>query len=217
MGKTDERVFEQLARDTLRWMPSLGIGFHPAVDETIYDETYLAKYQGYEGTEMAEALTQARVDLVNRWLVPALAVVDVGIGSGQFVLRCEARNRGNTYGYDINPSAKKMLKDVGLWLDPTAALVPAATFWDSLEHIPNPAFILQNVQRFVFISAPIYRDVEHVLRSKHFRPGEHCWYWTDDGMRNFMALFGFEQVEQNRMESDLGREDIGTYVFRRKE
>jgi hypothetical protein len=65
------------------------------------------------------------------------------------------------------------------------------------------------------VSCPIYENSEHILRSKHFRKDEHCWYWTEQGLITFMRHYGFEVVESNRMESDIGREDIGTFVFKR--
>ena len=38
------------------------------------------------------------------------------------------------------------------------------------------------VERLVFLCLPLFTGPEHVLRSKHFRPEEHCWYWTRDGL-----------------------------------
>ncbi len=88
------------------------------------------------------------------------------------------------YGFDINPYAVAWLKEVGKYKDPYP--VDSMSFWDSLEHI---------------------------LRSKHFRPDEHCWYWTKQGLQRFMSNFDFSLLEYNLMETEIGREDIGTFVF----
>jgi len=77
--------------------------------------------------------------------------------------------------------------------------------------------MLQGAKEFVFVSCPIYDDVEHVLRSKHFKPDEHCWYWTIKGLTTFMRIFGFEVQEINWMETEIGRESIATFVFKRYE
>jgi len=89
------------------------------------------------------------------------------------------------------------------------------TLWDVLEHIPNYQLLLANVREWLFVSLPIFRDAEHVLRSKHFRPTEHCWYFTRDGLVYAMKQCGFELVAESTFETDLGREDIGTFAFQR--
>jgi hypothetical protein len=136
--------------------------------------------------------------------------VDIGIGSGQFVDACS-----DCYGYDVSPQAEEWLERRGRWFDPYDRRFPVATFWDSLEHIPDPEPILSNVARWAFVAMPIYRDVQHVVQSKHFRPGEHCWYFTRDGLIGFMAEYGFECVLHDTRESLLGREDIHSFAFKR--
>jgi len=93
--------------------------------------------------------------------------------------------------------------------------VPAATFWDSLEHIPEPAAAIAQVEKWAFVSIPLFQGGEHCLRSKHFRREEHIWYFEDRGIRAWFAAQGFECVESNDEETRLGREDIRSYAFRR--
>lgn len=206
-------IFRQWASDGLVWLPERGMGFYP-VREQPYDAAYFAKYQGYAATDMGRALTEARIDFVARHFKGEL--VDIGIGCGDFVAaRALRRECGFTFGYDVNPAGVEWLQRYGCWLDPYRKAVAAATFWDSLEHIADPAPILANIDRFVFVSLPIFTDCAHVLRSKHFRKDEHCWYWTRDGFTAWMAEQGWRLIEQNRMETDLGREDIETFAFER--
>jgi hypothetical protein len=75
--------------------------------------------------------------------------------------------------------------------------------------------LLANVREWVFVSLPIFRDAEHALRSKHFKPDEHCWYFTRNGLVFAMQTCGFALVSESNVETDLGREDIGTFAFRR--
>jgi hypothetical protein len=157
---------------------------------------------------MADQLNAARVSMVNSWLTGSMNLVDVGIGGGRFVQeqRC--------LGFDVNPSAIEWLEKDGTWCNPYKEKVDCATFWDSLEHIHDPAPLLANVRKYVFISMPIYYHANHILRSKHFRKDEHCWYFTRNGLKWFMAQFGFTCVEWNTMEQPL-REDIESFVFMR--
>ena len=135
--------------------------------------------------------------------------MDVGIGGGRFV-----SERPLTWGFDVNPAAVAWLKGRDLFHDPYEHLVDAVTFWDSLEHIHDPRPLLANVRKFVFVSLPIFEDVAHVLRSKHFKKEEHCWYFSARGFESFMLSLGFQMVERNTMEQSC-REDISSYVFRR--
>lgn len=181
------------------------------VDSTgVYGEDYFKKYEGYAGTELGRKLTAARVGLVRQFLPDESQVVDVGIGCGQFV---EARP--NTLGYDVNPSGVEWLIKRGLFLNPYLTFVHSMSFWDSLEHIREPRKILESCWGYTFVSIPIFRDRDHVLGSKHYRPDEHYHYFTHEGFVRFMNQEGFELLGDSGMESALGREDISTFVFRR--
>jgi hypothetical protein len=72
------------------------------------------------------------------------------------------------------------------------------------------------VRKWVFVSIPIFTSAADVLRSKHYKPKEHVWYFTVGGLDHFMRSFGFECVDFNRMEREAGREQIDTFVFRRE-
>ena len=112
-----------------------------------------------------------------------------------------------------HPVALEMLHKERLFLNPHVEDVDCATFWDSLEHIQDIAGLLSHVKQFAFVSIPIFRDLAHARNSKHFRPDEHCWYYTDDGFKRFMYAHGFTVIGQSTFETDLGREDIGTYTL----
>lgn len=155
---------------------------------------------------MGARLTAFRAEFVARhWRGPLL---DVGIGCGQFV-----QSRPLTSGYDVNPAGIAWLLDRGLFVDPYRTMVQAAAFWDSLEHIANPAPLLARVTDFVFVSIPIFQDLAHVLRSKHYKPDEHFLYATDRGFRAFMDAHGWRCVDSDDTETTLGREDIRSYAF----
>jgi hypothetical protein len=109
------------------------------------------------------------------------------------------------------------LKDRHLYRDPREQPVHGLTFWDVIEHIPNPEAMLENARRFVFVSLPVVPgDGPPPAGWKHLRRDEHCWYFTRRGFIEWVEAHGFECVEHNTMESLLGRDDIGTFVFRRK-
>jgi hypothetical protein len=202
------RIARSLANGALTWIDNPGIGYLPITSaEQPYDEHYFERYQQRDRSPMGAALTRARLDLVRRWWNGP--VVDIGIGGGVFV-----ESRQLTWGYDVNPVAVEWLKKRGRYLDPYAAQsFPAATFWDSLEHIEEPSTLLHTLAFRIFVSMPIYRDLAHVKASKHFKPNEHVWYFTQRGLIEFMRAYGWECVEVSDVETVLGREDIGAFAF----
>ena len=155
---------------------------------------------------------QARFNFVEQYYRRTL--IDVGIGSGAFVELRRGRGR-TTYGYDVNPVGLAWLEERMLLVDPHVVAFDAMTLWDVLEHIPDFQSLLANVREWLFLSLPIFRDAEHALGSKHFKPAEHCWFFTRDGLMFAMNLCGFELVTESMIETELGREDIGTFAFRR--
>lgn len=158
---------------------------------------------------------QARFDFVEQHYRSTLPLIDVGIGSGAFIELRRSHGRA-TYGYDINPAGIAWLDERSLLADPHLVAVDGMTLWDVLEHITDFQSLLANVRKWLFVSLPIFADVEHVLRSKHFKPTEHCWYFTRDGLVFAMKSCGFALAAESSIETDLGREDIGTFAFKRE-
>jgi hypothetical protein len=198
-----------LARGRLLWLPELGLGYldqPPAPG--LYDEDYFKHYVELDASPISAELTAERMLLVLRHHEGE--IVDVGVGGGRFV------REANCYGWDVNPYAIKLLHDSGRLRDPRSQPVDAVTMWDSIEHMTDPGEILQNVRQWAFISTPIYTSEDDAIASKHFKPGEHLWYFTEAGLLSFMQTQGFRLQEANRMECTW-REGIGSYAFRRIE
>ncbi len=193
--------------DSLVWYPGYGMGYSP-VPAREYKGDYFADYVAKAATPMGAALTAARVALVERHWGGEL--VDVGIGSGQFVA-----SRGATTGYDVNATAVQWLKERGAYRDLYAQMYPALSFWDALEHIPGPARALRQAYRWAFVSLPVFESGEQVVRSKHYKPGEHIWYWTREGFARWVKRWGFEVREENDVETQLGREGICSFALER--
>ncbi|HFK1829541.1 TPA: methyltransferase domain-containing protein [Pseudomonas aeruginosa] len=191
--------------DCLLWSDELGMGFHPRPPMD-YTGPYFEKYQLLDATPMGTALTTARVDMVRRHFDGE--VLDVGIGGGRFVVESGGK------GFDVNEEAVQWLKSRNAYADPYKG-VAAITCWDSLEHVPDPEALVRSVGEWVFVSMPVYKDQADCLKSKHFKPGEHLHYWSVRGLVGWFAKMNFGCVEINERESELGREGITSFAFRR--
>jgi hypothetical protein len=193
--------------DCLLWAPEKGYGWHSSPPMT-YSGEYFAHYQKLDATPMGEVLTKARLELVEKYTYPAIGI-DIGIGGGRYV----EESRGD--GYDVSEEAVEWLKANSAYADPYINTVPHVTCWDSLEHIPEPEKLLAQVTDWLFVSMPIYDDAADVLRSKHYKPGEHLWYFTLQGFIAWCFRQGFECQEINHAETELGREGITSFAFKR--
>jgi hypothetical protein len=206
-------LVEQFSRRHLTWWPQIGIGYYPVeVGLAPYDQDYFDSFDRKARTDLGYALMQARCDFIERHYCETL--IDVGIGSGAFIELRQQCGRP-TCGYDVNPAGIRWLKERSLLADPYQVSFDAMTLWDVLEHVTDFDVLIANVRQWLFVSLPIFNDGEHVLRSKHFKPAEHCWYFTREGLVLALYMCGFGLISESMIETELGREDIGTFAFRR--
>ncbi len=179
-----------------------------------YDESYFDNYVRLEGAPIAVKLNAGRVGLVNRFVGAKGFVVDIGIGSGEFI-----RSRGvNTYGVDVNPKARAWLESTGRWAADLSPGFDAYTFWDVIEHIKDPNEYFQHIPDggHLFTSIPIFTDLKWVRQSRHYKPGEHLYYFTTKGFIDWMRRYGFELLDCLTFETDAGRDSILSFAFQRR-
>lgn len=202
-----------MSKDLLLWDVKRDLGFYP-VEGTWYDASYFQASIKNSKSPIAEDLNIFRASLVNSFTKGL--VLDFGVGVGQFV-----HWRKNCLGYDICPQAEAWLRRESLFFNPyeedlDKRDVQGVTFFDSLEHLLQPKEILKRISKqYVFVSLPIFRDRAHVLKSKHFKPREHYWYFTHRSFRAFIKEHGFKMLDCRNDEIFIGREDIYTFILRR--
>lgn len=140
------------------------------------------------------------------------AFCDVGIGGGAFVLEL-LYEEPDVRGFDVNEHAKRWLEERSLWRNPHRESCEVLTFWDSFEHIREPGALIDGSgPELVIMSMPIYEDRDDCIASKHFKPGEHLWYFTERGLLKWMRERGFGLRYSGAPES-CWREGIRNYVF----
>jgi hypothetical protein len=174
-----------------------------------YDDSYFNKCASYEDSQIALDINRGRIDFVEKHYRGDL--LDIGIGCGEFI-----KKRPNTYGYDVNPAAIQWLLEQGIFRDVLSDFY-AFAFWDVLEHIENPAdyFLNMNQGSFVFVRLPIFTDLLRIRESKHYRPGEHLYYWTRTGFTAWMSQHGLNLIGMDTFEMKAGRESIYSFAFRK--
>lgn len=196
-----------LIKPSLWWSEELGYGWHSSPPMT-YSGEYFAHYQKLDETKMGGLLTQARLQLVEKYTKASLGV-DIGIGGGRYV------QESGGFGYDVCEDAVRWLQGFGHYKDPYSEKISHVTCWDSLEHIPEPEKLLAQVRDWFFVSLPTFENAEEALASKHFKPAEHLWYFSIPGLIRWAEDQGFQVMEVNHAETELGREGITSFAFKR--
>ncbi len=177
-----------------------------------YGRDYLAKIGRYDPA-IAGRVNAGRCALVARHLPAAGSILDIGAGDGAFV-RCAISWGYDCMGYDVIPTTADRLRREALFGD-EPAMFDAVTMWDVIEHLPEPGLWLRRVPRgnLLFASVPIHDDLSRVRESKHYRPGEHLYHFTDAGFVGLMRDYGYRLLERSNHETTAGRESIGGYAF----
>jgi 2-polyprenyl-3-methyl-5-hydroxy-6-metoxy-1,4-benzoquinol methylase len=180
-----------------------------------YDDSYFDRYKSYEGSTIEQALNAGRCAMLARHVEKGASVIDIGAGSGAFVRKAQAAGY-QARGFDVIPKTVSQLRDADAYAE-DPGLFDVVTFWDSIEHIDCPEILLREIRAnaLVLVAIPVFTDLRAIRDSKHYRPGEHLYYWTVEGFVNWMALYGFRLLEQSSHETDAGRESIGAFAFRR--
>ncbi len=197
----------------LNYAQDPGILYQREIKPFEYGKKYYENYVKLEGKLIGIEITEARIDISHRY---ADCILDVGIGSGYFIKKSKAK----MFGFDINPFGIEWLKERGCFINPYEELpdcVNGVSLWDTLEHMPNPSQFLGllNLNTFVFLSLPIFHNLLKVRKSKHYKPNEHLTYWSVNGIRKYMEDCGFNLLEISDQESEAGREDILSFVFKK--
>lgn len=206
----------------LIYYPQRGYGVLEPDETTrfLYDQSYFEMFAQRSVTLRGDRLNATRVmfvrDVIGE-LDDSEVMIDVGVGSGHYMELAESMLDHLVLGYDVARAPLEYLERRGRWCDLMREKVDVATFWDSLEHCTeqDARRLVSNVREFVFISMPIYESGDAIVRSKHFKPGEHILYFTERGIVRWMHDAGFEMIARNRMEEQCGRDGIGTYAFAR--
>jgi hypothetical protein len=163
-----------------------------------YGPDYLEKYKAY-----AHTVSKRRIRLLST--VAGLSgrsesrLLDYGCGLGREVIEA-ARSGFIATGYDPhvsddNPHWRGLFC---LFRDEPAGPFDILTFFDSLEHLPDPrAPILKYEPSLVYVTLP---ECHHFYNSKwfmewhHRKPGEHLWHWNRSTLDRFFLRLGYKPV-----------------------
>lgn len=181
-------IFESFAKNQLQVLPDIGIGY------------YFTSSLPLSSKKISKEGNLVRISLVDKFT--KLDVLDVG--TNDFISL-----RKNAKGYSTEVDDVNWLIENKLYRHPFKG-ASALTFWNTFHLINDHRLFLSGADEYVFISCPIYEGVEEMKKING-----HFWYFTTNGLVNFMKPFGFEVQEINWMEKNYVKENIATFVFKR--
>jgi 2-polyprenyl-3-methyl-5-hydroxy-6-metoxy-1,4-benzoquinol methylase len=201
----------------------------------IYDEGYWKsnnpKVRGYADYARESALYlktfQKRMALVNRWLVPAARILDVGCAAGYF-LRIVKQFGHDVHGVELSEAIAKeavaalgtdrvhigTLDDAVAAMDYQPQSFDLITLWDVIEHIPNPQAVLHRIRTLLKPGGRLLLETQNVAsrwarwlgpRWHHYKHHEHLYHFTPATITRLLDDCGFAVRE-------LGAAYAGKYV-----
>jgi SAM-dependent methyltransferase len=184
------------------------------IDPSIYDKSYVLTYKRYDEQDTGVAIKELRCMTVRKHLKDG-RVLDYGCGTGAFIGECRYHGY-DAVGYDINPNTG--------FCDPLVLLdsYDVVTFWDSLEHVDDPAELIMRLDaEWVFICTPSTDDCSGDLTKwRHYKPVEHKHYFNEKSLRALLDVCGYDVVECHYDESQLrtggGQQNIITIGGRKR-
>ncbi len=142
------------------------------------------------------------------WLESCLSagkILDVGSGEGEFA--CSLPDRFHVTSLEFSSakiSNKQVLKKNFLTWE-TKDKFQAITFWESLEHTPNPQKYLNKAYQllakggYLFIEYPRYNCWERKLFGRHWfhlDMPRHLFHLTDNGLETMVEQSGFAKINR---------------------
>lgn len=190
------------------------------VDPTLVDpaalDTYVGDDYGFARSPLADQLIDGRTHATRvldelAALAPPRRMLDVGCGTGDFLL--EARARGwDVAGVEVSPDAAAVARRHDLVVSGGTlreAALPEASFdcvvlLDVIEHLPDPVAELREIRRVlrpggvVVVETPNWCSLyRRILRHRWaaLQPRIHLLYFEARTLRRVLVEAGFEPLE----------------------
>ena len=168
-----------------------------------YDITY------YDNLLRAYSATARQISDIRWEFISSLrpkTVLDYGCGVGWF--RAFKPDGVEVDTFDIGPFTQTGIR---------REAYDVVCFYDVLEHIPDWDTIRPVIEKATYVAGtvPILVNGQVLSSWKHYKPGEHFYYWSEEGFEEAMNEVGLEKIEHGWPECPP-RKDILSFKYRRK-
>jgi len=167
-----------------------------------YDINYYEKMLR-QNSKSAERISRVRWKFISP-LNPKY-VLDYGSGVGWFRAYRPEGVKVDTYDIGDFPQT-------GI----TQSFYSVVCFWDVLEHMANLSEIegILNMTNYIALSLPVKPDSQPLRSWKHFKPGEHLHYFSEQSLDDIFEKYNFNLLLKGKPECPP-RKDILSLVYQR--
>ena len=178
----------------------------------IYNAAYFVKEQR-KNAGTAKQINDIRWSLIRQYCPKATSILDYGCGCGY--LTAFAPIGTSVDSFDIGIYYNIPYPQTGIQRERYDVIC----LFDVMEHVDwdnSPDIQMKNMIKasdFVFITVPIFTG-DDITKWKHYRPGEHLYYFTEESLIMLLNSYGFSLVYKGYEECPP-RIDIITFIFRK--
>jgi len=155
---------------------------------------------------------QRKVALLNRLLPNHGTLLDIGAGTGDFLITAKLHEWQVT-GVEPNPLARKNALNKGIILNETLQQLPKnkydiITLWHVLEHLPNLNKQITDITKllknngFLIVAVPNYKSYDAHYYKEHWAAYDvprHLWHFSKTSILKLFHPFGLELFKTKPM------------------
>lgn len=153
-----------------------------------------------------------KVDLLFKQNIVAGSLLDIGCGTGDFLV--EAKKRGwNVTGFEPSEKASGFASKKGIEIIPQLSALPnhsfdVITLWHVLEHVPNLDEQISELHRLLkadgklIVAVPNYKSYDAIYYKEYwaaFDVPRHLWHFSQKSIATIFANFNFQVDELQPM------------------
>ncbi|WP_378186064.1 class I SAM-dependent methyltransferase [Aquimarina sp. W85] len=176
---------------------------HTDGQRNLFEKLY-HKVKGY--------MLQKKVVLINSFAGKKGTLLDIGAGTGDFLLR--AKNKGwLIYGVEPNPEARKIARSKNIPLVTELSELPnqkfdVITLWHVLEHVYDLDQTIVQIKQYLkddgvlIIAVPNYKSYDAQIYNKFWAAYDvprHLWHFSKQSISKIGATFGFRLIATKPM------------------
>ncbi|APQ17319.1 class I SAM-dependent methyltransferase [Maribacter hydrothermalis] len=156
-----------------------------------------------------------KVKLINRYSNLDKTILDIGCGTGEFLIYAKNKN-WDTYGIEINNGARKKAEEKKIRTtekleDISNKKFNVITLWHVLEHLPNLEKQIKKIESLLtkngtlIIAVPNYKSYDALYYKEHWAAYDtprHLWHFSQKSISNIFQKNHFTVVETLPMHFD---------------
>ena len=144
------------------------------------------------------------ISIISRYVPPPARILDIGCDKAYFIDEARRHDYDCT-GIELSAAAHEYASKVGIQLkksfDELDKTYDVAVMWHSLEHIPEPYVLFENLKKnlnndaYVFIRVPAFDSIWRKLLGKKwiwFQPRNHCFHYSHSSLKCLLEKAGFD-------------------------